>query len=585
MYVVATAGHVDHGKSTLVHVLTGRDPDRWAEEKDRGLTIDLGFVWMDLPSGHNVAFVDVPGHEKFLGNMLAGIGPVQVVMFVVAADQGWQQQSSDHLDALHALGIQHGLVALTRADKASAERIAEVTADVENRLAGTSLAGAPIVPVSPITGVGMENLAATLDAVLADSPAPDPQAPVRMWLDRSFVITGAGTVVTGTLAAGTVSEGEPLQLLGKEVDTEITVRGLQSEEVAEGQIGPVNRVAVNLRGANADAIHRGDQLLDPGEWWLTDTIDVARVTGKELTEIPREVAVHIGTAELNATVRKLSGEFVRLSLPRRIAVRRHDRLVLRAPGDHAVFAGVEAIDVDPEPLQGRGASSRHAEFLASVSTSTKLAARKAMPATALRAQGWNFQGEQKVGRWVLAPDALDMWAAQLGKMVAAADRMHPGVPRGAALTALGCPDEEVLDAVITRAGLQNHEGRIIDATQKVDLGPAEEGISTIEQWLDEEPFRAPEADELRDLGLSPKHLAAAEKAGRIVRIGPERDIVLLPSAPALAVETLSGLEQPFSVSQARKALDTTRRIAIPLLEFMDQQRLTRRDDQGKRRVV
>lgn len=158
MYVVATAGHVDHGKSTLVQALTGRDPDRWAEEKDRGLTIDLGFVWVDLPGGKNVAFVDVPGHEKFLGNMLAGIGPVPVVMFVVAADQGWQQQSTDHLDALHALGITHGLVALTRADKATPEQINEVTADIQTRLAQTGLAGAPIVPVSAIAGTGMEDL-------------------------------------------------------------------------------------------------------------------------------------------------------------------------------------------------------------------------------------------------------------------------------------------------------------------------------------------------------------------------------------------------------------------------------------------
>lgn len=585
MYVVATAGHVDHGKSTLVQALTGRDPDRWAEEKDRGLTIDLGFVWVDLPSGKNVAFVDVPGHEKFLGNMLAGIGPVQVVMFVVSADQGWQQQSTDHLDALHALGITHGLVALTRADKASPEQIAEVTADIQDRLAQTGLAGAPIVPVSAIAGTGMEDLKNVLDQVLTQSPQPDPEARVRMWLDRSFVIKGAGTVVTGTLAAGTIAEGETLQLAGKRLSRTVTVRGLQSEEVAEGRIGPINRVAVNIRGVDADVVHRGDQLLTPGAWWLTDTIDVRRVTGQGLSNIPREVAAHIGTVEVNASVRKLDDDHVRLTLPRKMALTRHDRLVLRAPGDHAVFAGVEILDVDPEPLQGRGSSVRQAEFLRGLTARTKLGQRRVMRVADACAQGWDLAGLSTVGAWVVADDAVDTWATQLKSAVAQSDPLHPGITRGAALSALGLPAEELLDVVIEKTGLSENEGRVVDAAHKVDLGAAEERIATIEEWLDSEPFRAPEADEIRDLKLNPKQLAAAEKAGRIIRLGADRDIILLPSAPRLAAQTLAGLEQPFSVSQARKALDTSRRIAIPLLEYMDEHKLTRRGDGGQRTVL
>ena len=207
MYVVATAGHVDHGKSSLVKALTGMEPDRWEEEKRRGLTIDLGFVWMKLDSGADVAFVDVPGHEKFLGNMLAGVGPAPVVLFVVAADEGWQAQSTDHRDALRAVGIEHGVVALPRADKADAARRAEVTAQVKAELAGTALADAPVVEVSAKTGEGVGTLRTELDRVLAAMPAPDPQARVRLWVDRAFSVKGAGTVVTGTLAAGTVSVG------------------------------------------------------------------------------------------------------------------------------------------------------------------------------------------------------------------------------------------------------------------------------------------------------------------------------------------------------------------------------------------
>ena len=186
MYVVATAGHVDHGKSTLVRALTEMDPDRWEEEKRRGLTIDLGFAWTTLPSGADVAFVDVPGHEKFLGNMLAGVGPAPVVLFVVATDEGWQAQSTDHRDALRALGVEHGIIALTRSDRATVDR----TAEIRTQLADTPLADAPIIPVSAPTGDGIAALRQALDEVLAAAPVPDAQAPVRLWVDRAFSVKG-----------------------------------------------------------------------------------------------------------------------------------------------------------------------------------------------------------------------------------------------------------------------------------------------------------------------------------------------------------------------------------------------------------
>ena len=194
MYVVATAGHVDHGKSTLVRALTKMDPDRWEEEKRRGLTIDLGFAWTTLPSGADVAFVDVPGHEKFLGNMLAGVGPAPVVLFVVAADEGWQAQSTDHRDALRALGVEHGIIALTRYDRATEDHTAEIRAE----LADTPLADAPIIPVSAPTGEGVGQLRQALDEVLAAVPAPDANAPVRLWADRAFSVKGAGTCLLYT---------------------------------------------------------------------------------------------------------------------------------------------------------------------------------------------------------------------------------------------------------------------------------------------------------------------------------------------------------------------------------------------------
>jgi selenocysteine-specific elongation factor len=199
--VVATAGHVDHGKSSLIVRLTDIDPDRWEEEKRRGLTIDLGYAWCSLPSGREIGFVDVPGHERFIRNMLAGVGPVRLVLFVVAADEGWKPQSEEHLQILDVLGAAGGVVALTKRDLVDDETLAIAEEEVRDRLAGTALANAPIVPVSSQTGEGVEELRLALDEMLAAAPRPE-DARTRLFIDRVFTIRGAGTVVSGTLAGG-----------------------------------------------------------------------------------------------------------------------------------------------------------------------------------------------------------------------------------------------------------------------------------------------------------------------------------------------------------------------------------------------
>ena len=209
MQVIATAGHVDHGKSALVRALTGMEPDRWAEERRRGLTIDLGFAWMTLPGGDRVAFVDVPGHERFVPNMLAGVGPVPAVLLVVAADGGWMPQSAEHLAAIDAVGIRHGLLAVTRCDLADPGPATRQALDFVSR---TSLGTVEAVAVSAVTGAGLPELRDALVRLVAALPAPDPAAPVRLWVDRSFSIRGSGTVVTGTLPAGTVTVGQELLL-------------------------------------------------------------------------------------------------------------------------------------------------------------------------------------------------------------------------------------------------------------------------------------------------------------------------------------------------------------------------------------
>src|SRR5699024_8637909 len=279
-FVVATAGHVDHGKSALVRALTGIEPDRLAEERRRGLTVDLGFAWTELAPGCQVAFVDVPGHERFLGNMLAGLGPAPVVCFVVAADEGWQEQSSDHRDAVAALGIDRGVLVVSRADRADPDRVAEVVTRAREELAGTGLADAPAVVTSAVTGAGLAGLREVLAGELAGAPAPDTGARVRLWVDRSFTIAGAGTVVTGTLAAGTVRTGDQLTAGNVPEPVEVTVRGLQSRGETREQVGPTNRVAINLRGVEPQLVPRGSVLLTPGAWPETTVVDVRRCSGE-----------------------------------------------------------------------------------------------------------------------------------------------------------------------------------------------------------------------------------------------------------------------------------------------------------------
>src|SRR4051794_38306638 len=204
MHVVATAGHVDHGKSTLVRALTGMEPDRWAEERRRGMTIDLGFAWTTLASGATLAFVDVPGHERFVPTMLAGVGPVPAAMIVVAADEGWMPQSAEHLAALDALGVRHGLLVVSRADLADPRPVLRRAAE---EIAGTSLGAVEAVAVSAVTGVGLDELRGALGRLVGGLPAPA-GGPVRLWIDRAFTIKGAGTVVTGTLGAGELRTGD-----------------------------------------------------------------------------------------------------------------------------------------------------------------------------------------------------------------------------------------------------------------------------------------------------------------------------------------------------------------------------------------
>jgi selenocysteine-specific elongation factor len=460
------------------------------------------------------------------------------------------------------------------------------------------LRDAPGVVVSAVDGTGLDEFRVALDRVLAQLPDPETTARLRLWVDRSFTITGAGTVVTGTLAAGTVARGDRLELLGAERARQVVVRGLQSRGEPYPALGPVARVALNLRGVSRDAVHRGDALVTPGAWPSTRALDVRRSTGVPWTDAPSELLVHVGTAAVPARLRPFDDDHGRLTLDRRLPLVLGDRLVLRDPGSGQVL-GAQVLDAEPPALRRRGDSARRAAGLAGMDVGGDVAAevarRGAVRQSHLRRLGLLGPGDpdpkppagvRALGGWWVHGPAYDAWRERLRTAVHdlhARDPLADGLSRGAARDLLGLPDEALLDAVTRDAGLEQDGGHIRVAGARDDLGGAEAAVSELEARLRTEPFHAPEADELSALELGVRELAAAERAGRVLRL---RDgVVLLPTAPALAMRELARLEQPFTTSQARQALDTTRRVAIPLLEHLDSRGWTRRLDAGHREIV
>ncbi|MFG3556563.1 selenocysteine-specific translation elongation factor [Micromonospora sp. NPDC047557] len=583
MFVVATAGHVDHGKSTLVRALTGMEPDRWAEERRRGMTIDLGFAWTTLPSGATIAFVDVPGHERFVPNMLAGVGPVPAALLVVAADEGWMPQSAEHLAALDALGVGYGLLVVTRADLADPAPAAE---RARAEIAASSLGAVETVAVSGLTGAGLPELRAALDRLTARLPAPTVDAPVRLWVDRSFTVRGSGTVVTGTLGAGRLRVGDELELAG--ADEPVRIRGLHSLGEARPEAAAVARVAVNLRGTPRDRLGRGDALLTPGRFHHTDVIDV-RLTGDPAADLPATLTLHVGSAAVPVRVRPLGADTVRLRLARPLPLLVGDRALLRDPGRHHVAGGVRVLDVAPPPLSRRGAAAARAAVLADLDGRPDLAGelrrRRLVRVGALRRMGVPAQATPVAGDWLADPAHWRRLGEQLTEEVDRYAREHPlepGMPVDALRQRLALPDRALVEALI-RPPLRVHGGRIGTAAVDALPEPVARAVQRVRAEYADRPFRAPEADRLVDLGLGPREIGAAVRAGALLRLADT--VVLLPDALDAAVTVLAGLPQPFTLSAARQALDTTRRVAVPLLELLDRRGATRRLPDDARVVV
>lgn len=584
MHVVATAGHVDHGKSTLVKALTGTDPDRLEEEHRRGLTIQLGYCWATLETVGDVAFVDVPGHERFLSTMLSGIGPVPAVLFVVAADDPWMPQAAEHLAALDALAVSHGVVAITRSDLVDPGPARDRAAA---ELSTTSLRDAPIVAVSGRTGQGIDELRLRLISMVESLPLADPAADVRLWVDRRFSIKGAGTVVTGTLPAGRICVGDSLALGSQQV----RVRGVQSLEQPVDCVPAVARVALNVTGDDLTTLDRGGVLVTPSAWHFSDVVDVRIGVGagsggvdeRRSAMPPEGPLLHIGATSVAAHCRPLADDVIRLRLERRLPLRVGDRALLRDPGSRTLW-GITVLDPAPPRLRRRGAAAERAKTLGSVSGVPDLDSevdRRGLVHTSLLERigvlptgGATVAGE--TGGWLMSESRAYQAARDIQRIVGDHDRespLDPGVPLVTLTERLGLPSLELTRTVVP-APLQVTDGRVM--AERADVLPdrLERAVAAVHEDLADDPFAAPTADRLRELGLDHRGVAAAAKAGRLLRLAD--GIVLLPGAELLARQWLQDLPQPFTTSEARLRLGTSRRVVIPLLAHLDKLGSTQR---------
>ena len=553
MRVVATAGHVDHGKSTLVLALTGTDPDRFAEEKARGLTIDLGFAQALLPSGQEIGFVDVPGHVRFLKNMLAGVGAVDACLFVVAATEGWKPQSEEHLRILELLGVTHGVVALTKVGLVDDDHRTLAAMDVADHLAGTFLAGAEVVAVDAVASAGLDDLRSALEHLVAATPAADDRGRPRLWVDRSFAARGAGTVVTGTLAGGGLTLEDEVLLLP--AGRTARVRGLQTHAARLEHAGPGRRLAVNLAGVAHDQVARGDALVRPDQWHSTRVLDA---TLDVLASLDHDVSrrgaylAYLGSGEHPVRLRVVGGGqalppggsgLVRLHLPVALPLLPGDRYVLRESGRSETVGGGEILDVDPVRPATTG------------------------PARPLGRPGGGGAGLGHAGH-ARAPDR-GAAAAPGGRL-----RRGPGGPGRRPWPRSRRPSTPPGPSASTSPRSTSVAGRCSGCSTAWSwrrAGPG--GRRRRTRWpatptsppSKRAPFAPPPPD-----GVDRTELRELVRRGLVV----ERDGVwFAPSAVARAAEVVAGLlaETPDGVtaSQVRDALGTTRKYLLPLLGVLD----------------
>lgn len=608
--VVATAGHVDHGKSTLLEALTGTFPDRLEEERRRGLTIVLGHVWATLRDEHGpmeIAFVDVPGHDRFIDTTIAGAGPAPAALFVVAADDGWSAQTSEHRDVLELLQVPVAVTAITKAGVADPARVAAVREEIAASAAGTVVAAAPVVVTDALTGHGLDALRTTLvQRLRAQAVAPDDGVP-RLWVDRAFAAQGAGTVVTGTLRDGPLQDGAELRLAP--ADLPVRVRELQALQRRVEVAAPGTRVAVNLAGVAHTDVARGDLLtVDP--WAATTTVD-AWVRPLPGARLDRRGAwrLHVGTTAVDVRVVPTLGPLedgepgaVRLLLERPLPLVAGDPFVLREAGRWRTVAGGTVVDPLPT-VRPRGASdrTRRARAVGAVAAhaaGAEVDARRGHRLEGLVALG-SAAGDHRrlraaagwpptaplpdrllrLGDRIVRTAAADRWARAVADLPPGA---HARDALAARLEAAGAPAEvasPLLDHLVSVGTLERVRGGL---ARPGSAAAAEAAHRTrraaVLADLDRDPFSPPPLDEVaRRHGLDHRERTMLAASNDLVRCG---EVTFTRVAVERAVARLHQLQErdgPFTAAQARDALATTRRFAVPLLEHLRRTGRTRFD--------
>ncbi len=644
MSCIGTAGHVDHGKSTLVTALTGIDPDRLAEEKARGMTIDLGFAWLRLPSGREVSIVDVPGHESFIKNMLAGVGGIDLALLVVAADEGIMPQTEEHLAILDLLRVSRGVVALTKCDLVEEDWLELVREEVATRIYSTTLAGAPILPVSAYTGAGLPELQATLDSLLETSPGRQNIGRPRLPVDRVFTIQGFGTVVTGTLLDGPVSVGQEIEVLPQGLRARI--RNLQMHKASVETAQPGGRTAMNLAGIAKTDLARGDVISLAGRLRPTTLLDARfELLGSAPRPLAHNTAVdlYVGAKEAPARVRLLDSDelqpgergWVQLKLDEPVAVARRDRFILRIPSPSLTIGGGEIIDTHPRhhkrhqpavlaalEILERGApeevlfaalnsapgmgqkkqdnkkpgASAPAPSIHSLQgyESEEAIRRSGLPATEARSALATLleQGQVvQVGSFYFAAPAWERLREVAREITAEHHRQHPlrtGLPKEEWRGRLGLAPRqanEALAALIAAGDLA--EAASATAVRLPEHVPRftpdqQRKVDALLRQFHANPFSPPGRAEV-EAAVGPEVTATLIEQGTLVKVSDS--VLLTRDAYDEAIRRILAhlrAHNTITVAEARDLLGTTRKYMLALMEHLDERRITRR--QGDDRV-
>jgi len=607
MFVIGTAGHIDHGKSVLIQALTGIDPDRLPEEKERGMTLDLGFAWMKLPGGQDVGIVDVPGHERFVKNMLAGVGGIDLALLVVAADEGVMPQTREHLAILDLLDITKGIAVITKKDLVDEELLSLVKLEIEELIESTTLAGAPVLAVSAVSGDGLPDLISSIDRVLASAePRKDIGRP-RLMIDRAFTISGSGTVVTGTLVDGLLSVGQEVEIVPAGLKARL--RGLQTHKSRIDVANPGSRVAANLTGVAKSQLERGYIITSPG--WLVPTVRIdvrlRMLSGlKHPLRHGAEVTFFTGAAEVIAKVHLLEKEkldsgdisWAQLSLAKPVALVKGDHFIIRSPMD-TLGGGLIVNSHAPrhrrfrpaviQNLKVRGEGVVEDVVVATLETNQPLELGKLAVQCALAAEEANVVvgGLIKKGRIVAVGHGgqnllftSSGWGRLVKKAEAAAGNYHrkfparSGMPKGELSSKLGLsPNSPALQRLFDD-GVLVEEGAVVHLpSYRVQLSQQQQAkVDNFLRVLNQNPYSPP-----GDVTLEPDLLSLLIEQQSVVKVSD--GVVFSASAYKEMVDKVIAYAKAkgkVTLAEVRDMLGTSRKYAQALLEYMDEKKLTRR---------